>query len=156
MAQNNIKIKKGKKMNFTKEEYELVLNSGRNGMRIPFLLGSVDSQLSEIRSDKRFYSFCQIESGIKYNTSINDVLEWIIFMDNDTIRKSYNKQFNKNFWDTNPESDILDLFCQLKYWVLNGEEVGSYKENKHLLEEIEKINNISLNGFISKHRELSS
>jgi len=143
-------------MNFTKEEYKLVLNSGRNRMRIPFLLGSVDSQLSEIRSDKQFYSFCQKESGIEYNTSINDVLEWIIFMDNDTIRKSYNKQFNKNFWDTNPESDILDLFCQLKYWVLNGEEVGSYIENKHLLEEIEKINNTSLNSFISKHRELSS
>ena len=143
-------------MNFTKEEYKLVLNSGRNRMRIPFLLGSVDSQLSEIRSDKQFYSFCQKESGIEYNTSINDVLEWIVFMNNDKVRKTYNTYFNKNFWDTNPESDILDLFCQLKYWVLNGEEVGSYIENKHLLEEIEKTNNISLNGFISKHRELSS
>jgi len=143
-------------MNFTKEEYKLVLNSGRNRMRIPFLLGSVDSQLSEIRSDKQFYRFCQKESGIEYNTSINDVLEWIVFMNNDKVRKTYNTYFNKNFWDTNPESDILDLFCQLKYWVLNEEEVGSYKENKHLLEEIEKTNNISLNGFISKHRELSS
>jgi len=143
-------------MNFTKEEYKLVLNSGRNRMRIPFLLGSVDSQLSEIRSDKQFYSFCQKESGIEYNTSINDVLEWIVFMNNDKVRKTYNTYFNKNFWDTNPESDILDLFCQLKYWVLNGEEVGSYIENKHLLEEIEKINNTSLNSFISKHRELSS
>ncbi len=143
-------------MNFTKEEYKLVLNSGRNGMRIPFLLENVDSQLSEIRSDKQFYSFCQKESGIEYNTSINNVLEWIVFMNNDKVRKTYNIYFNKKFWDTNPESDILDLFCQLKYWVLNGEEVGSYKENKHLLEEIEKTNNISLNGFISKHRGLIS
>jgi len=143
-------------MNFTKEEYKLVLNSGRNRMRIPFLLGSVDSQLSEIRSDKQFYRFCQKESGIEYNTSINDVLEWIVFMNNDKVRKTYNIYFNKKFWDIKPESDILDLLCQLKYWVLNGEEVGSYEENKHLLKDLEIINNRTLKKFITKHRELSS
>ena len=125
-------------------------------MRISVLYNNlVSPQMDEIVNDEPFFLWCMVKSGIYEVMGENDVnstLLWCLFMSNKVIMKTYNKKFNKGFWEVCPMSDIMDLYTFLIYYsfYLNNDPSNGLIEvlEADLLIDIDKENIKSLSGFL--------
>jgi hypothetical protein len=108
---------------------ESVLESYKNDKlseaRINFLITQANEQLDEISKNKEIHhSFLNL---VKSPQKIDNIILWILLMSNEEICCDYISEFDKNFRDVIPVSDLSDL---LIYTI-------------HL----KKVKNITLDGF---------
>lgn len=93
--------------------------------RINFLTTQANEQLNEISQNKEIYS--RFLNQVKAPQKIDNIILWILLMSNERICDEYIDEFNKDFREIIPVSDLADL---LLYAV-------------HL----KKVKNIELEGF---------
>jgi hypothetical protein len=93
--------------------------------RIEFLITQANEQLDEISQNKEIYD--SFLSRVKPPKKIDNIILWILLMSNETICEEYIEEFDKNYREIIPVSDLADL---LLYAV-------------HL----KKVQNIELDGF---------
>ena len=124
--------------------------------RIPLLsMEYVFPQMNEIMSDRTFYNWCLVESElykIIEKQRISTVLMWIVFMSNEKIVKTYNKEFNKGFLNVCPMSDIKDLYTHMieVHYISKRDCVQGLKEiwKLGLLTEIDNDNFLELKNSV--------
>lgn len=101
------------------------INDKLSEERINFLITQTNEQLDEISQNKEiFHSFLTKVNAPK---KIDNIILWILLMSNEQICEEYISEFNKDFREIIPVSDLADL---LLYSV-------------HL----KKVKNIELDGF---------
>lgn len=100
-------------------------NDKLSEVRINFLITQANEQLDEISQNEEIYN--SFLNKIKAPKKIDNIILWILLMSNERICDEYIDEFNKDFRDIIPISDLADL---LLYAV-------------HL----KKVKNIELDGF---------
>ncbi|MFT5660946.1 MAG: hypothetical protein ACI9TV_001590 [Sulfurimonas sp.] len=100
-------------------------NEKLNEVRINFLITQANEQLDEISQNKEIYN--SFLKKVNAPQKIDNIILWILLMSNERICDEYIDEFNKDFRDIIPVSDLADL---LLYAV-------------HL----KKVKNIELDGF---------
>ena len=95
-------------------------NYSRLNYRITYLIDNLaEPQMQEIGKDREFFTWSMVESGAYQVLSKQDecstILFWCLFMSNENIMTTYNKKFNKGFYDICPMSDIMDLYTYMIY-----------------------------------------
>ncbi len=108
---------------------ESVLDDYRNNKlseeRINFLITQANEQLDEISQNKEIYhSFLNKVDAPK---KIDNIILWILFMSNEDICEEYIDEFDKDFREIIPVSDLADLLVYIIH--------------------LKKIKNIELDGF---------
>ncbi|MBC8238291.1 MAG: hypothetical protein H8E76_08720 [Helicobacteraceae bacterium] len=93
--------------------------------RINFLIAQANEQLDEISQNKEIYD--GFLNRVNAPKKLDNIILWILLMSNERICDEYIDEFNKDFRDIIPVSDLADL---LLYAV-------------HL----KKVKNIALDGF---------
>jgi hypothetical protein len=108
---------------------ESVLDSYKNDKlseeRINFLITQANEQLDEISQNKEIYN--RFLNKVNAPQKIDNIILWILLMSNETICEEYIEEFDKDFREIIPVSDLADL---LLYSV-------------HL----KKVKNVELDGF---------
>lgn len=108
---------------------ESVLDSYKNDKlseeRINFLITQANEQLDEISQNKEIYN--RFLNKVNAPQKIDNIILWILLMSDETICEEYIDEFDKDFREIIPVSDLADL---LLYSV-------------HL----KKVKNIELDGF---------
>lgn len=108
---------------------ESVLDNYKNDKlseeRINFLTTQVNEQLEEISQNKEIYK--SFLNKVKAPQKIDNIILWILLMSNENIVDAYIEEFDKDFREIIPVSDLADL---LLYSV-----------------HMKKVNNIELEGF---------
>lgn len=108
---------------------ESVLDSYKNDKlseeRINFLITQANEQLDEISQNKEIYN--HFLNKVNAPQKIDNIILWILLMSNETICEEYIEEFDKDFREIIPVSDLADL---LLYSV-------------HL----KKVKNVELDGF---------
>jgi hypothetical protein len=108
---------------------ESVLDDYRNNKlseeRINFLITQANEQLDEISQNKEIYhSFL---NKVNAPQKIDNIILWILFMSNEDICEEYIDEFDKDFREIIPVSDLADLLVYVVH--------------------LKKIKNIELDGF---------
>ena len=90
---------------------ESVLDDYRNNKlseeRINFLITQANEQLDEISQNKEIYhSFL---NKVNAPQKIDNIILWILFMSNEDICDEYIDEFDKDFREIIPVSDLADL-----------------------------------------------
>jgi len=81
--------------------------------RIDFLVEQSNKQLEEISQNQDLYkSFLERVNAPK---GINSLLLWILFMSNEQICEEYINEFDKDFREIIPVSDLADLLFYVIY-----------------------------------------
>ena len=93
--------------------------------RINFLISQANEQLDEISKNKDMYS--SFLEQVNAPENIDNIILWILLMSNEKIVDEYIEEFDKNYREIIPVSDLADL---LVYSV-----------------HMKKVNNIELDGF---------
>jgi len=75
--------------------------------RLEFLKTQANEQLSEISKNKEIYD--RFLKEVKAPTKIDNIVLWMLFMSNEFICDDYISEFNKDFREIIPVSDIADL-----------------------------------------------
>ena len=108
---------------------ETVLNGFKNEKlnddRINFLITQANEQLDEISQNKEIYN--RFLNQVNAPQKIDNIILWILLMSNENIVDAYIEEFDKEFREIIPVSDLADL---LLYSV-----------------HMKKVNNIELEGF---------
>jgi len=108
---------------------ESVLNNYKNEKlseeRINFLITQANEQLNEISQNKEIYN--SFLNKVNAPQKIDNGMLWILFMSNEDICEEYIDEFDKDFRDVIPVSDLADLLFYLVY--------------------LKKMKNIELDGF---------
>ena len=108
---------------------ESVLDDYRNNKlteeRINFLITQANEQLDEISQNKEIYhSFL---NKVNAPQKIDNIILWILLMSNEDICDEYIEEFDKDFREIIPVSDLADLLCYIVH--------------------LKKLKNIELDGF---------
>ncbi|PHQ91384.1 MAG: hypothetical protein COB42_03465 [Sulfurimonas sp.] len=93
--------------------------------RITALKVQANEQLNEIAQNKDIYTTFLKEVGAP--EKIDSLILWILLMSNEDICSDYIKEFNKDFRDVIPVSDLADLLLYIVH--------------------LKKVNNIELDGL---------
>ncbi|MBT8343377.1 MAG: hypothetical protein KJO45_01530 [Sulfurovum sp.] len=108
---------------------ESVLDNYKNDKlseeRINFLTTQANEQLDEISQNEEIYK--SFLNKVKAPQKIDNIILWILLMSNESIVDAYIEEFDKDFREIIPVSDLADL---LLYSV-----------------HMKKVNNIDLDGF---------
>jgi len=101
--------------------------------RINLLITQATEQLGEISQNKEVYN--RFLNEVSAPKEIDNIILWILFMSNEDIVYDYINEFDKDFNDSIPVSDLSDLLIYTAY--------------------LKKIKNIKLDGFdyLSEYRE---
>ena len=93
--------------------------------RINFLTTQANEQLDEISQNKEIYD--SFLNKVNAPQKIDNIILWILLMSNEGICWDYIEEFDKNFRDVIPVSDLADLLLYSVY--------------------LKKVKNIDLDGF---------
>jgi hypothetical protein len=108
---------------------ESVLDDYRNNKlseeRINFLITQANEQLDEISQNKEIYN--SFLNKISPPQKIDNIILWMLLMSNEAICDEYIDEFNKDFREIIPVSDLADLLAYIVH--------------------LKKIKNIELDGF---------
>ena len=108
---------------------ESVLNNYKNEKlseeRINFLITQANEQLDEISQNKEIYN--SFLNKVNAPQKIDNIILWILFMSNEDICEEYIDEFDKDFREVIPVSDLADLLFYIIY--------------------LKKVKNIELDGF---------
>ncbi len=108
---------------------ESVLDDYRNNKlseeRINFLITQANEQLDEISQNKEIYN--SFLNKVNAPKKIDNIILWILFMSNEDICEEYIDEFDKDFREIIPVSDLADLLVYIIH--------------------LKKIKNIELDGF---------
>lgn len=108
---------------------ESVLNSYKNDKlseaRINFLITQANEQLDEISQNKEIYN--SFLSRVNAPQKIDNIILWILLMSNEEICCEYISEFDKDFREVIPVSDLADLLFYTVY--------------------LKKVKDIELDGF---------
>jgi hypothetical protein len=108
---------------------ESVMNDYKNEKlsdeRINFLTTQANEQLDEISQNKEIYD--RFLNQVNAPEKIDNIILWILFMSNEDICEEYIDEFDKDFRDVIPVSDLADLLFYTVY--------------------LKKVKNIELDGF---------
>jgi len=108
---------------------ESVLDDYRNNKlteeRINFLITQANEQLDEISQNEEIYH--RFLNKVNAPQKIDNIILWILFMSNEDICEEYIDEFDKNFREIIPVSDLADLLVYVVH--------------------LKKIKNIELDGF---------
>lgn len=101
--------------------------------RINFLITQANEQLNEISQNREIYNGFLNE--VNAPQKVDNIVLWILFMSNEDICSEYIDEFDKDFRDTTPVSDLSDLLVYTIY--------------------LKKVKNIELDGFdyLSEYEE---
>lgn len=75
--------------------------------RINFLITQANEQLDEISQNKEIYD--SFLSRVNPPKKIDNIILWILLMSNETICEEYIEEFDKNYREIIPVSDLADL-----------------------------------------------
>jgi len=96
---------------------ESVLNNYKNEKlsdeRIHFLITQANEQLDEISQNKEIYN--SFLDKVNAPEKIDNIILWILFMSNEDICEEYIDEFDKDFRDVIPVSDLADLLFYIVY-----------------------------------------
>ena len=81
--------------------------------RINFLIAQANEQLDEIAGNKELYD--RFLEQVNAPEKIDNIILWILFMSNEDIVEDYIDEFNKDFRDVIPVSDLADLLFYSVY-----------------------------------------
>lgn len=109
----------------TKAVLDAYKNDRLDETRINFLCNQAKEQLSEISKNKALYNDFSIQ--VNAQKKIDPLILWILFMSSEEICSDYIDNFDKNFMDIIPISDLSDLVIYSVY--------------------LKKVKNIHLDGF---------
>lgn len=108
---------------------ESVLDDYRNNKlteeRINFLITQANEQLDEISQNQEIYN--NFLNKVDAPKKIDNIILWILFMSNEDICEEYIDEFDKNFREIIPVSDLADLLVYVIH--------------------LKKIKNIELDGY---------
>ena len=108
---------------------ESVLDDYRNNKlteeRINFLITQANEQLDEISQNQEIYN--NFLNKVDAPKKIDNIILWILFMSNEDICEEYIDEFDKNFREIIPVSDLADLLIYIVH--------------------LKKIKNTELDGF---------
>lgn len=108
---------------------ESVLDDYRNNKlteeRINFLITQANEQLDEISQNQEIYN--NFLNKVDAPKKIDNIILWILFMSNEDICEEYIDEFDKNFREIIPVSDLADLLVYVVH--------------------LKKIKNIELDGY---------
>lgn len=93
--------------------------------RINFLITQANEQLDEISQNKEMYN--RFLNEVNAPQKIDNIILWILLMSNEDIVDDYISEFDKDFNDIIPVSDLADLLFYSVY--------------------LKKVKNIELDGF---------
>jgi len=100
-------------------------NEKLSEVRINALIAQANEQLEEISQKKEIYD--GFLNDVDAPEKIDNIILWIVFMSNEDIVYDYINEFNKDFSDSIPISDLSDLLFYVIY--------------------LKKVKNIELDGF---------
>lgn len=96
---------------------ESVLNDYKNEKlseeRINFLISQANEQLEEISQNKEIYE--RFLNQVNAPEKIDNIILWILLMSNEAICDEYIDEFDKDFRDVIPVSDLADLLFYTVY-----------------------------------------
>jgi len=94
--------------------------------RVDFLLAQANEQLEEISQKKEIYNrFLQKVSAPE---KIDKIILWMLFMSNEGICEEYIEEFDKNFREIIPISDLADLLVYVVHQKkLQGVELDGFE-----------------------------
>ena len=125
--------------------------------RINFLTTQANEQLDEISQNEEIYN--SFLKKVNAPQKIDNIILWILLMSNEGICWDYIEEFNKDFRDVIPVSDLADLLLYLVYLkkVKNTELDGfnyllEYKEDG--LEEVDQFAFTNTFLYIQKSKEV--
>ena len=125
--------------------------------RITFLITQVNKQLEEISQNQALYE--SFLNKVHAPKDIDNIILWILFMSNEIICWDYIDEFNKDFKDIIPVSDLADLLLYAVYLkkvkndVLEGfEYLLEYKEDG--MEEVDQFAFTNTFLFVQKSKEV--
>jgi hypothetical protein len=108
---------------------ESVLNDYKNNKlseeRINFLTTQANEQLDEISQNKEIYN--RFLNKVNPPQNIDNIILWILLMSNEAICEEYISEFDKDFREIIPVSDLADLLVYIVH--------------------LKKVKNIELDGF---------
>lgn len=108
---------------------ESVLDSYKNDklseVRINFLITQANEQLDEISQNKEIYN--SFLNRVNAPQRIDNIILWILLMSNEEICSEYISEFDKDFREVIPVSDLADLLFYTVY--------------------LKKVKDIELDGF---------
>lgn len=81
--------------------------------RINFLIAQANEQLGEIAGNKEMYN--RFLKQVNAPEKIDNIILWILFMSNEDIVDDYISEFDKDFRDVIPVSDLADLLFYSVY-----------------------------------------
>ena len=93
--------------------------------RINFLITQANEQLDEISQNKEIYN--SFLNKVNAPQKIDNIILWILFMSNEDICDEYIEEFDKDFREIIPVSDLADLLVYIVH--------------------LKKVKNIELDGF---------
>ena len=101
------------------------INDKLSEVRINFLKTQATEQLDEISQNKEIYN--RFLNRVNPPQKIDSIILWILLMSSEVICDDYISEFNKNFREIIPVSDLADLLLYIVH--------------------LKKVKNIELDGF---------
>ena len=101
------------------------INDKLSEERINFLIAQANEQLDEISQNKEIYN--SFLNKVNAPEKIDNIILWILFMSNEAICEEYIEEFDKNFREIIPVSDLADLLAYIVH--------------------LKKVKDIELDGF---------
>jgi len=125
--------------------------------RINALVEQANAQIAEISQNKEIYDGFLEQVGAP--KKVDNIILWILFMSNEDICSDYIDEYNKDFSDNIPMSDLADLLIYAVYLkkventTLDGfDYLDDYEEN-----DIEDVDQFALTNaflYIQKTKEV--
>ena len=100
-------------------------NEKLSDVRINFLITQANEQLDEIAQNKEIYS--SFLDKVRAPKKIDKIILWILIMSNEHLVDTYIEEFDKDYREIIPVSDLADLLLYIVH--------------------MKKVNNIELDGF---------
>ena len=125
--------------------------------RIDFLVAQANEQIDEISQNKEIYD--SFANEVNAPKEIDNIILWLLFMSNEDICSEYISEFEKDFNDIVPVSDLSDLLFYVVYLkkVKNIELDGFDYISTYEEEDIKEVDNYSITNvlaYIQKSKEI--
>jgi len=132
-------------------------NEKLSGERVDFLIKQADEQLLELSQKPEIYS--DFLKKINAPEKLDNIILWILLLSNETICDDYIDEFNKDFRDLIPVSDLADLLLHVIYLqkVQNIEVEGLdflLQYDKECIEEVDQFAFTNALLYIQKSKEV--
>jgi hypothetical protein len=125
--------------------------------RFDFLIAQANKQIDEISKNKELYA--NFLTKVNAPKKTDNIILWVLFMSNEELCSEYIDEFNKDFNDIIPVSDLADLLFYIIYLkkVKNIELDGFDYLSAYEDEDIKEVDNYSLTNvlaYIQKSKEI--